>query len=52
MRIKYESPELEIFKFSLDTKVLTASNTPESSVTGNVVPGGGDGGIEDENPFG
>ncbi len=32
MRIKYESPDIEILKFTLNVSVLTASNTNESSV--------------------
>ncbi len=32
MRIIYESPDIEIFKFTLNTAVLTASNNNESSI--------------------
>lgn len=34
MRIKYEAPAIEIYKFSLNTGVyaLTASETPENNV--------------------
>lgn len=51
MRIKYETPELEVVRFSLKTNILTASvstDTPEGSFTDNVIDGGEDG----ENPFG
>ncbi len=52
MRIKYESPQMEIYKFSLDAKVLADSNTQETQV-GTIPPGGGIGGGEGGyNPFG
>lgn len=49
MRIKYETPELEVVKFSLNTNVLTASvstDTPEETHKDVVIPG------ETGNPFG
>ena len=42
MRIKYETPELEIVKFTLATNVLTASvstDTPEQGDDDVVIPG-------------
>ncbi len=49
MRIKYESPELEIVRFSLSTNVLTgsvATDTPETTFKDNVIEG------DTGNPFG
>ena len=49
MKIKYETPEREIFKFSLKTIILAASEqTPEGSLT----PGGSGGGIIDGDDIG
>ena len=42
MRIKYETPELEIVKFNLTTNVLTGSvstDTPEQGDGDIVIPG-------------
>ncbi len=52
MKIKYESPQLEIYKFSLSIKALTDSNTQET--THGVIGPGGDieGGEGGDNPFG
>lgn len=48
MRIKYETPEMEIVKFSLKTNVLAASytDTPEETLKDNVIT------VNPINPFG
>lgn len=60
MKIKYETPELEIFKFSLETNILAASQvTPEETlgggggiIDGDNIGGGGGFGEGGDNPFG
>lgn len=46
MKLKYESPELEIYKFDLSVKVLLASDGQENSGDENTADGD-----KDENPF-
>lgn len=58
MKIKYETPEMEIFKFSLKTNILAASEVkPEEDLGGGIIDGddiggGGGFGVDGDNPFG
>lgn len=45
MKLKYESPELEIYKFDLSVKVLLASTTDENTGGENTADG------DKDNPF-
>lgn len=49
MQKKYESPQLEIYKFSLNVQAVTNSNTQETQINTGGEIGGGEGGY---NPFG
>ncbi len=45
MKIKYESPLMEVYKFSLKIETVTASNTLENPGGENTRP------VEDDDPF-